>query len=509
MKLDRSTNAKRNILYGLINKIITLFLPFILRTIMIYTIGIEYAGLNGLFSSILQVLNMSELGFGSAVVYSMYKSIAHNDVDQVNALLNFYKKVYRIIGIIVLCIGLLLVPFLPNLISGGYPTDINIYVLYLIYLANTCLSYFLFAYKTSLLNAYQRTDIISNVHTITQGLLYLTQIILLLTVKNYYYYVLVMPIFTVLNNLINSRKVDKLFPQYRCKGTVNKETITDMKYKVSGLMINKLCLTTRNTFDSLFISAFMGLTETAIYGNYYYIINAIITFISVISNAMIAGVGNSIQIETIDKNYEDFKKFNFLYMWISGWCTICLLCLIQPFMKLWMGEKNMFSFGVVILLSIYFYVLKMGDIRGLYSDAAGLWWENRHRAVIEAILNLLLNFLLVQFWGIYGIIIATLISLFFINFIGGSQIVFRYYFKNGKFSEYMILHGKYALITFIIAWITLKCCSFVRIDGFIGLCIKAVICIVLPNVIYFLIYCSRKEYKGYVGWLISKFKKKL
>ena len=506
MKLDRTNNAFRNMAFGMVNKIVTLFLPFIIRTVLIKTIGMEYAGLNSLFSSILQVLNLSELGFSSAVVYSMYRPIAENDDRQVGALLLFYKKVYRIIGLVVLSVGLIIMPFLPKLVEGGYPPDINVYILYLIYLLNTVVSYFLFAYKSAILNAHQRVDIVSNILTITQGAMNLVQIIMLIAFKNYYCYIIWMPLFTILNNIMTAYCANKLFPQYHCEGKISRDQLSDMKYKISGLMVNKLCLTTRNTLDSVFISAFMGLTVSAIYGNYYYIMNAVIGLISVVSSTMLAGVGNSIETESVEKNYNDLKKFNFLYMWLSGWCAICMLCLTQPFMTIWMGKDNLFPFGVVVLICIYFYVLKMGDMRGLYSDAAGLWWQNRYRAIIESILNLVLNYVLVQVWGIYGIIIATLISLFFINFLGGSGIVFKHYFKNGKFIEFLKYHFFYMLITVINASICVFLTNFVKYEGIIGLGLRAIICVIIPNVIYALVYLNISELRQQSKWVLSKLK---
>lgn len=153
MKLEKTKNARRNILFGILNKVITMFLPFVVRSVIIYALSAEYLGLNSLFSSILQVLNLTELGFSSAMVYSMYKPIAENDDETICALLNFYRKIYFIIGCIVLSLGLLLLPFLDKLINGDVPDNINIYILYLCYLVNTVLSYMMFAYRSSLLNA--------------------------------------------------------------------------------------------------------------------------------------------------------------------------------------------------------------------------------------------------------------------------------------------------------------------------------------------------------------------
>lgn len=429
MKLEKTKNARRNILFGILNKVITMFLPFVVRSVIIYALSAEYLGLNSLFSSILQVLNLTELGFSSAMVYSMYKPIAENDDETICALLNFYRKIYFIIGCIVLSLGLLLLPFLDKLINGDVPDNINIYILYLCYLVNTVLSYMMFAYRSSLLNAHQRTDVISNINTITLGSMYFLQIIVLIATKNYYTYVLMMPAFTILNNLIVAGVSRKYYPQYECKGELDSTLISGIKKQTVGLMVNKICAVSRNSLDNIFVSTFLGLAATAMYGNYYYIMNAIIAILMVVSNGLLAGVGNSIVTESPEKNYSDLNKINFVYMWFAGWCTICLICLYQPFMKLWVGKKLMFPNVVAIAFGIYFYALEMGVVRGVYSDAAGLWWENRYRAIVETIANLILNYILVKCFGILGIIVATLISLLVINFGFGSQIVFKYYFK--------------------------------------------------------------------------------
>lgn len=426
MKLEKTKNARRNILFGILNKVITMFLPFVVRSVIIYALSAEYLGLNSLFSSILQVLNLTELGFSSAMVYSMYKPIAENDDETICALLNFYRKIYFIIGCIVLSLGLLLLPFLDKLINGDVPDNINIYILYLCYLVNTVLSYMMFAYRSSLLNAHQRTDVISNINTITLGSMYFLQIIVLIATKNYYTYVLMMPAFTILNNLIVAGVSRKYYPQYECKGELDSTLISGIKKQTVGLMVNKICAVSRNSLDNIFVSTFLGLAATAMYGNYYYIMNAIIAILMVVSNGLLAGVGNSIVTESPEKNYSDLNKINFVYMWFAGWCTICLICLYQPFMKLWVGKKLMFPNVVAIAFGIYFYALEMGVVRGVYSDAAGLWWENRYRAIVETIANLILNYILVKCFGILGIIVATLISLLVINFGFGSQIVFKY-----------------------------------------------------------------------------------
>ena len=507
MKLDRSHNAIRNAGYGMINRTVTILFPFFVRTIFIKELGAEYLGLNSLFTSILTVLNLTELGFSSAIVYSMYKPIAEDDSDTINALLNFYRHVYMVIGIIILAVGAVLIPFLPKLVHGSYPSDINLTVVYLVYLINTSISYFLFAYLSSLITAFQREDVISKVNLIVSLFMYSLQIAVLISVKNYYVYILIMPLFTIINNIRTAIIAKKMFPQYRPIGTLKKEIKSDIKQKVSGLMIGKICNVSRNAFDSIFISMFLGLAETAMYNNYYFIMNAIVSFMVVITTAVNAGAGNSVSMESVEKNYRDMNRMNFIYMWISGWFTACLLCLYQPFMQIWVGEKLMFPFSIVVLICIYFYVLKMGDIRSIYVQAKGIWWENRFRAIAESIANLVLNYVLGKRFGVYGIIIATLISLFAINFCYGSQIIFKYYFVKQRVSEYYKINLFYAFATLSVCVLTFAFCRVIP-NGNIGMFVlKMLICTVIPNVVFYLLYHRTRIYAEAVPWVLSKIRK--
>ena len=194
------------------------------------------------------------------------------------------------------------------------------------------------------------------------------------------------------------------------------------------------------------------------------------------------------------------NKMNFIYMWISGWCTICLICLMQPFMQIWMGKKLMFSMPVVWLLCLYFYILKMGDIRTVYVQVNGLWWENRFRAIAEAIGNIVLNYILGKYFGVYGIIIATILTVFIINFGYGSRIIFKYYFKEQNAKEYYFYHLFYMLVTGIIAIFTYFICRLINIGNIGNLIVRAIICCIIPNICYFLVYRKTKIFKKSISW---------
>ena len=508
MELNRSENAKKGVMAGIVNRVVATFFPFMIRTAMIHKMGVEYLGLNSLFTSILTVLSLSELGFSSAVIYSMYKPLAENDTDTVNALLFFYRKVYRVIGVVITVLGVGIIPILHLFIKDEVPQDINIYIIYLIFLSNTVISYYFYGYLSSVLNAYQRLDIISHVTSLSQTLGYICQLASIIFISNYYLYILFFPLSTLVNNFLTAYAVRKMYPQYRCEGNVSKEQRKDIWKRVYGIMVEKICGTTRNSFDSICISAFIGLSATAVYDNYYYIIMALNTLFYTVLNAVQPGVGNSIVLYDEEKNLDDMRHMNFGYMVISGWAFISLICLYQPFMILWVGKEYLLPVSSVLLFTVYFYVLRMGDIRSVYAQAKGLWFENRYFAITESVLNLVLNIVLARFFGINGVIAATIIALFGINFCLSSGIVYKYYFGLEKLGKYYQQHLLYIMVTVVIGVITLWFSIKIEYEGICLLVVRALICCIVPGVLYALAYGFMKEARESAGWILNRILKK-
>lgn len=497
MQQGRTVNSIRNIISGLLGKIVTLVYPFIIRTVIIYSLGVEYLGLGGLFSSILQVLNMAELGFSTAIVYNMYEPIANNDKSKICSLMTLYRNIYRVIGGIILVFGIFVSFFIDNFISGSYPDDINIYVLFYMYLFNTVISYFLFAYRSCLFTAHQRSDIVNNIQTTVIFFQYTIQLFILLFLKNYYFYFIITPIFTILNNCLAGIYSKKKYPQYKCDGNVSKNDRAGIVKHVSGLMIQKLSAVSRNSFDNIFISAFLGLAASAMYSNYYYIMSSVYSIIAIVISSLTASVGNSLLIESQEKNYKDFHKISFVYLWIAGWFSICLYCLYQPFMYLWVGKGLLLPKTTMILFCIYFYQNCFGDIFSLYIQAAGLWWKVKHIYALNALANILLNYILVRLWGIWGVLIATIITGLFIGSLSIGKALFDNYFKDYFYSKYLTEKLIFSLIVIGIAFITDYCIGILSIsDSIFGFIIKILICFILPNSILVCVFHNNHLFIG-------------
>lgn len=508
MKIERTKNASRNIAYGVLIKTYQIIMPFIMRTAIIYILGIQYLGLNSLFTSILNVLSLAELGVGSAMVYSMYKPIAEDNIPMICALMQLYKKYYRIIGLIILIAGLLLLPFLPHLVkTDTVPEDINLSILYLINLSATVVTYWMFAYKNCLLAAFQRTDIQNKIILAVSTISYIVQLAVLCFLHNYYIYTCILVSSALLNNLVTAWIVSKKYPDYHPKGSLPESEVKTINQRIKDLLTAKLGGTIVSSADSIVISAFLGLTILAVYQNYYFVVSSVIGFVLVLFSATTAGVGNSLVVETEEKNYWDFRKFAFLINWIAIVCISCFMSLYQPFIKLWVGENLMLDYSFVLLFCAYFYVFVIQQLACVYKDASGIWHSDRFRPLVSGVFNLGLNLLFVKRWGLYAIILSTIFSYVLIAMPWLIHNLFTTVFHRNS-REYVVFILKGFAIAYIVGAICYFVCGFIR-GSLVGqLLIRFVICTVLSNFLCILIYRKHELYNPMLELVDAVLKKK-
>lgn len=509
MKLERSKNSVRNIIFGTITRLYNLIVPFLMRTAIIYLLGMEYVGLNSLFASLLQVLNMAELGVGSALVFSMYEPIANDDTDKVCALMNLYKRYYRIIGLIILVLGVAITPILPNLVKGDIPDDMNLYALYYLNLGTTVLSYWLFAYKNCLLSVHQRNDIGDKIGYVINTVKYVGQFLVLLIFKNYYLFLIVAMVIGVISNIVTAAVVDKLYPKYKAIGNLSKNETTIINKRVVDLFTSKIGAIVYDSADTIVISAFLGLTALAKYQNYFFIMTTIFGFVTLITSSSLAGIGNSIVTESEEKNFNDLKKFTFIISWISAFCVCCFACLYQPFMKLWVGEDNLLPYGMVLIFCAYFIVRQTNNLLNVYKDAAGMWHEDKWRPLVCSLVNLAVNLALVKVWGLYGILFSTIVSMVVVGMPWIMYNLFTTIFHcNPK--EYIFDIFKYLTLTVVSSVICLGITSLIKTESLIvTLIVNLVICVIIPNVIFFVVFRNKSEFKALVSMMNTLTKGKI
>ena len=341
------------------------------------------------------------------------------------------------------------------------------------------------------------------------------QLFFLYCTNNFYYYLLTSLCFTLIRNVLIVRVTERLYPQYMCRGSIGRAQFLELKRLVYGLLLSKIRGTSRHAIDSICITVFIGLTMTAIYANYFLIHSSVVSISFILADAMMASVGNSIATESTEKTWQDMRRFNFLYMLAAGWATICLLCLYQPFVRLWVGPDLMLGMPEVAAFCLYFYVLKAGDMRWIYFEGAGLWRKAWYFVIAEILANIMLNILLAKYWGVLGIILASLFSLFFIDFINGARILFNEYFKNGKLWLFFADHEKYLLVTVVLAGLCFCACEQVsavvpvwftgsKMGQLIALALRLIICTVVSVMGYWLAYQCTDQYKEAKRWVLLR-----
>ena len=488
MKLERTRNAARNIVFDGTLEIVNMLFPFVIRSVMLHFLGTEYLGLNGLFKSLLTFLNLAELGVGSAMVFSMYKPIAEDDTPAICALLRLYRTLYRIIGLAVAAVGLLLIPVLPNLIKGDLPAGMNLYILYLMNLGNTVVTYWLFAYKSSLLQAHQRRDVISKVSLAVRITEYTLKILILVFTRNYYLYLSVQLLCQIAVNLLTAAFASRMYPRYVPAGKLPKEKTLDIFRRVRDLFTSKLSATVFDSADTLVISAFMGLSVLAVYQNYYFVITALRMMLVVILNACMAGVGNKMVMESKGANYRDLEKISLLFSWLLGVSSSMLLCMYQPFMNIWMGRENMLSAGLVLCFVVYYYSMGANKLINMFKDAAGIWRRDRWRPLTAALVNLGLNLATVRWLGLYGVLLSSVFSIVFIQIPWLFHNLFQEVFPREHMGRYVRLFcglTAVALVSCAASWFV---CRLFTLNVWLALILNAAVSFLVPNLFYFAVY---------------------
>lgn len=502
MEETRVKNASRNVVFGMVLKGYQILLPFIMRTAIMYYMGDAYLGLNSFFGSLLWVLNLAELGVGAAMVYSMYQPIIDGNKAEICALLRLYRRYYRIIGMVIAVVGGALTPFIPYLIKKDIPAGVDVYVVYLLNLFCTCMSYWLMAYKNSLLTAHQRNDVASKVMLATNTVQYAAQLLIIITTGDYYFYLIVQIATQIVTNLVTAHYAKKMYPEYVPVGELAKEQVSKINGRIRDLFTMKLGIVIVSSADTIVITAFLGLNAAGIYNNYYYILTAVMGIMKVVFVSCTAGIGNSILVESEEKNYTDLKKLSFIIAWLSGLCSALLLCLYQPFMKMWAGQERMLPFSVVVCFVIYFFVDQINQILITYKDAAGIWHEDRFRPIVTAMVNLALNIILVQYIGIYGVVLSTVLSVVVVGMPWILHNLFHVLFKRNM-GEYVVQILYYTVVTVIVCAITYMVCSLICISGIAGMLLKAILACIVSNLLMFVAYFKMKEF-GQVQKLVFR-----
>jgi len=505
MANSRTKNSIINSSTSMITQVLTVLMDFAVKTIFIYVLGNEYLGINGLFSNIITLLSLADLGIGMAIPYSLYKPLADKDTKKIKSLMKYYSKIYSGIGLVVLLIGLSITPFLP-LIIKDMPNIPHLYLIYMMFVTHSALSY-LFVYKRFLIESDQKGYIVSKITFICSFLLNVFRVTLLLLTKNFIIYLACSIVFVVIQNIWYSKKADKLYPYLKEKDIekIDKKEVEEINKNIKSLFIYKIGSVIANGTDNIIISKFVGLIAVGLYSNYLLIISSINNIVAQIFNAITSSIGNLVATNN-NRSKNIYEKLSFFNFYIFSLCGICVFILINPFIKLWIGEEYIISNFVAFLLAINFYMSGMQSVTNSFRTAYGLFYIAKFRPIIMVILNIIISIILVKPLGIAGVILGTIISKTITIVWLDPYIVYKHGFKENPISYY-IKYIYYLLITVISSLLLYLLSTYIVVNNIIMWIILGIIVFIIYNLIIIILFHKTEEFNFFFDKLKTYIKK--
>ena len=476
------------------SQFIIILLGFISRRVLIYNVGVQYLGINGLMSNILTIFSLAESGIGMAIGYALYKPLAENDIEQIKSLMRFFKYTYRALAAGTALIGLAFYPLLPFFLKDNTAPDANI--IYLMFLFNSVVSY-LWVYKTTLNSSDQNKYLYTIANTVTQILVLVLKVLVLYFTQNYILYLSIDIGTTVIKNLIFCRIVDKRYPYLKDKNVqkLNVETKKALFTNVKALFMGKFGHIVSQCSDNLVISSIVSVTAVGMYSNYTTLISSVSGFVSTFSGAVTASMGNLIASDSKERVYTTFKRIDFINFWLYTFSAICLLCLIEPFVSIWLGEDFILSPRILILSVLIYYLQGINSSVNIVKNAAGLYYPERYVPVCEALLNMGISLALAPRYGVAGVLLGTIISFLVFSFWTKPYFVYRDVFCV-PFRKYVAWEGRKIILSMLIAVATWYVVSMVSLPNMIlNFCVKTVVSLAMSNGLLVVIYCRSEEFQ--------------
>lgn len=502
MNTSRTSNSLKNMAFGVGSQMLSILMGFFTRWMFIALLGKEYLGVSGLFTNVLSLLSLANLGFDTAIIYSLYKPLAEGDIVAVKGYMSVYKRVYRVVGVAVFVLGCILMPFLPHLINGEVTIPENIYVIYFLFLLQSASSYF-FSYKQSLLTASQQNRINSLYHSIFMVLRNLGEMAVLFFFHAYIPTLLCIIVFQFAENVWIARVTDKKFPFLvdSSAGKITSEQKCALKENVRSLFLYKISGTIISSTDNILISKFQGLASVGLYSNYVYIVDVIRTFLSYIFYSMTASIGNYNATESREANEKMYYNLFFASFWLYGFTGICLGVLLNPFISLWIGEDYLLPNWTVFIIIANYYTAGVQYASTTYREVTGLFKIGKYRPLIAAIINLVVSIVLAYPLGISGILLGTIISRLCVYFWYDPYIIHKTLFgRNLKY--YFAIYLLYGLTTLGAGLLCFVISNSIQEEnGVLSFAISTGLCLLLPNAIFFLLFKKRNEFQIILGYM--------
>jgi len=464
-KNSRTRNSILNISTSIGGQLLTTILKFVVRTVFIYTLGKQYLGINGLFADILTMLSLTELGFDTAINFKLYLPLATGDDKRVRVLMKFYKQAYRIIGVVIFALGLCIIPLLPVLIKDYDSLQylgINAVFIFILHLLRSTTSYLFFAYRSAVMKADQKKYILDLADYVVTIATNVTQILILVFLKDFVLYTAALVIFIILQNLVNALISQHYYPQYFTKeeDKISKHEVKEMLKDCGALFVYKLNNVVVKATDNTVISAFLGLVAVGLYSNYLLFYTTIRSIFDKVYTAVKASMGNLFATETVEKKYKIFQVMNYLSVVLFGTAGIGVAVCADELLTVWVGSDYVIAkpFAILVGIEILFHGLKinLGQIRNVSGAFRQMWF----RPVLGVIINLVASIALVNIIGIHGVILGTIIADVLTNFLVDPSVIHKYSFENYKpVSEYYRKNAVYLAVLVGVCLLDMLICN--------------------------------------------------
>lgn len=510
-KITRTEYSTLNILTGIGGYIVNTLLGLACRMVFTRMLSADYLGVNGLFTNILSMLSLAELGIGTAIVYALYKPLAENDKPRIAMLVKFYGQCYKAIGIFIAFLGLCLMPFLNKLISEQPNISESIFVIYALYLFNTASTYF-FSYRGSLLMAAQQNYIVTGINyfvTISQSII---QMLFLVMTHSYMLYLIIQTVGTLVYNILISNIAKRRFPFIADKKipALDRPTKKDLSKNIRALIVIKISGMLVNQTDSLIITYFNGLVVTGYTSNYTLLSGTLNSLLNIFFSGITASVGNFNAVEDRNRKLNLFHNINFINFWLFGWAAIGIFLVSNDLVSLLFGNSYVLPLSIPFVIALNFYLVGMQSAVWTFKNTLGLFRPGRYLLIITAILNLACSIYLGEMWGVFGILLATSISRLFTNIWYDPYAIFKYGFQESVF-PYFKKYLKFALILFLTGGICYYLCSLCHFTIWANVIVKFIICCIVPNAVFLVCFYRAEEFQYFVhlaGKVVNKIKRK-
>ncbi len=505
--MSRQKNSFLNISTNFLILLTNTILSFVVRTVFIKVLGEQYLGVSGLFSNILQVLSLAELGIGTAINYALYDPLARGDYKKVSIILSLFKKIYKIVGIIIACGGVILIPFLPYLMKDNNVS--NTLLIYVLYLFNTVSMYFI-SYKDTLITADQKYYKLAKIIFISNVSIYISQIIILIVFRNFILYLLAQIMITLIQRVLSNLLITKTYSNkvdFNSKEKVSSEELKSITTNVKAMFFHKIGYNIVQGTDNIIISAFINVATVGIYSNYLSLTSMLNTLFYSIFTSVTSSFGNLAALESKDVQESVFNKLNFLAFVVFGYATICFSMLLQPFVMLWIGEKYVLPTVIIIVICINFYLNGMKAPLDTAKEAAGVYKQDQFIPLGQAASNLIFSIILVKQIGLMGVLLGTTLSYLLFPFWNRPYTVYKYVFGKGCKSYFIDAIKKMALVvaSYIIIDLITSCLHINNLFLIIGL--RLAICTFVFGMMVIIFYKSNDNFKFYKDFILNKIKK--